>query len=166
MWELSVRVLWTVVVDSNAGSFRDIIIDQSLVLWLNLPAWKVGDRGFEHRSVVQVSKKQIVSSVLTRKYLILWGAFMTGRQRARPRTVKVRILYLVYGAQCHLIYLTILRRLSWPSIQWYSLYVHRWPKTPLIHSLNAETDEFPHTIPISLLKIEYTVISLHLTEVF
>ena len=49
------------------------------VLWLNLPAWKVGDRGFEHRSVVQVSKKQIVSSVLTRKYLILWGAFMTGR---------------------------------------------------------------------------------------
>ena len=28
--------------------------------WLKLPAWKVGDRGFEHHSVLQVSKKQTV----------------------------------------------------------------------------------------------------------
>ena len=30
----------------------------ALVQWLQLPAWKVGDRGFEPRSVMQVSKKQ------------------------------------------------------------------------------------------------------------
>ena len=26
--------------------------------WLKLPAWKVGDRGFEPRSGIQVAKKQ------------------------------------------------------------------------------------------------------------
>ena len=29
-----------------------------LVQWLKLPAWKVGDRGFEPRSGLQVSKEQ------------------------------------------------------------------------------------------------------------
>ena len=38
-----------------------------MVEWLKLPAWKVGDRGLEPRSGIQVSKKQNVSSPLTRK---------------------------------------------------------------------------------------------------
>ena len=40
--------------------------------WLDLPAWKVGDRGFELRSDIQVSKKENVSSPLTREHSILW----------------------------------------------------------------------------------------------
>ena len=43
------------------------------------PAWKVGDRGIEHRSSIQVSKKQTVSSPLTRKDSIVWGAPVTGK---------------------------------------------------------------------------------------
>ena len=43
----------------------------ALVQWLKLPAWKVRDRGFEPHSGFQISKKQKVSSPLTRKYLIL-----------------------------------------------------------------------------------------------
>ena len=42
--------------------------------WLKLPACKVGDRGFEPYSGLQVSKEQNVSSPLTRKDSILWGA--------------------------------------------------------------------------------------------
>ena len=42
-----------------------------LVQWLKLPAWKVGDRGLEPRSGIQVSKKQNVSSQLTIEVIIL-----------------------------------------------------------------------------------------------
>ena len=34
---------------------------------LKLPAWKVENRGYELRSGIQVSKKQNVSSLFTRK---------------------------------------------------------------------------------------------------
>ena len=51
----------------------------ALVHWLKLPAWKVGDRGFEPHSGLQVSKKQSVSSSLTCKDLILWVASVTER---------------------------------------------------------------------------------------
>ena len=37
----------------------------ALVQWLKLPALKVGDRGFEPRSGIQVLKKQNVASLLT-----------------------------------------------------------------------------------------------------
>ena len=43
-----------------------------LVQWLKLPAWKVEDRGLEPHSNLQISKKQNVSSPLTRKNSILW----------------------------------------------------------------------------------------------
>ena len=46
---------------------------------LKLPAWIIGDRGFEPRSGIQVSKKQHVSSPITREDSILWGASLTGR---------------------------------------------------------------------------------------
>ena len=46
---------------------------------LKLPAWKVGDHGFEPHSGIQVSKKQNVSSPLTRNDSILWGASVTER---------------------------------------------------------------------------------------
>ena len=51
----------------------------ALVQWLKLPAWKVIDRGFEPHSGYQALKTQSVSSPLTRKYLIVWGASMTER---------------------------------------------------------------------------------------
>ena len=45
--------------------------------WLKLPAWKVGGRGLEPLFGIQVTKKQNVSSLLTRKDSILWGAYVT-----------------------------------------------------------------------------------------
>ena len=44
----------------------------ALAQWLKLPAWKVGDRDFEPHSGLQVSRKQNVSSPITRKDSILW----------------------------------------------------------------------------------------------
>ena len=59
------RIYWDVVyLDSGAGA---------LVQWLKLPAWKVRDRELVPCSGIQVSKKQNVSSTLTRKRAILWG---------------------------------------------------------------------------------------------
>ena len=46
---------------------------------LELPAWKVGDRGFETHTGILVSKKQNVSFPLTREDLILWGTSVTNR---------------------------------------------------------------------------------------
>ena len=82
--------------------------------WLKLSAWKVRDRGLK-------PDKQNVSSTLTRKDSILWGASMTERLSARPKTVRSQILNPVYGGQCHLI--TTLRRFSWPSLPYN--YVHK-----------------------------------------
>ena len=42
-------------------------------------AWKIGDRGFEPRSGIQISKKQNVSSLLTREDSILCGASVPER---------------------------------------------------------------------------------------
>ena len=47
--------------------------------WLNLPSWKVGDRGFESDSGIQVLKKQHISSPLTLNDSILRGAYVTER---------------------------------------------------------------------------------------
>ena len=47
----------------------------ALMQWLKLPAWKVGDRGFEPHSGLQISKKQSVSSLLTSKNSLFWGNF-------------------------------------------------------------------------------------------
>ena len=64
-------------------SFCELIVEQTragaLVQWLKLPAWKVGDRGFEPHSGLQFSKEQNVFSPLTRKNAILWGASVTER---------------------------------------------------------------------------------------
>ena len=51
----------------------------ALVQWLKLHVWKVGDHGFEPHSGIQVSKKQIVDSLLTREDSILWGASLNER---------------------------------------------------------------------------------------
>ena len=55
-------------------------------------------------------------SPLIRKKIILWGASLTERWRARPQTVSARISNPVSAGQCHLIHLTILRMFSWPSL--------------------------------------------------
>ena len=65
-------------------------------------------RGLEPRSGIEVSKKQKVSSPLTRTDLILWEASVTVRLRARRQTAMFRILNHVSGAQSLLIHLTIL----------------------------------------------------------
>ena len=39
----------------------------------------------------RISQKQNVSSPLTREDLILWGASVTERGRARPRTARARL---------------------------------------------------------------------------
>ena len=46
----------------------------ALVQWLKLPAWKVGDCGFEPHSGLQVAMKQNVSSLFTCKESIFLGA--------------------------------------------------------------------------------------------
>ena len=46
---------------------------------VKLHAWKVGDRGFESHSGLQVAKIQNVFSPLTRKDSILWGASVAER---------------------------------------------------------------------------------------
>ena len=39
--------------------------------WLKLPTWKVGDRGFDARSGIWVSKKLNVSTPFTRTFRIM-----------------------------------------------------------------------------------------------
>ena len=55
-----------------------VIMYVVLQLWagalVQLPAWKIGDRGFESHSGLQISKKQNISFPITRKDSILWGA--------------------------------------------------------------------------------------------
>ena len=55
------------------------VLGGALVQWLKLPAWEVGDRGLERHSGLQVSKKQQISSPLTREYSIMWEASVTER---------------------------------------------------------------------------------------
>ena len=64
---------------------------------LKLPPWKGGHCGFEPHSGLQVLKKQDVSSPLTRKDSILWGASVTERWRTRPQTARARISNSVSG---------------------------------------------------------------------
>ena len=52
---------------------------EALLQWLKLAAWKVGDRRFEPRFGIQVTKKQIVASPLSRKDSILWGTSVIER---------------------------------------------------------------------------------------
>ena len=98
--------------------------------WLKLSALKVGDRGFEPHSGLQFTKKQSVSSPRTRKNSILLGASVNERLRlpGRARTARARISNPI-GGQCHLIHLTILERLSWPSLAY---YVHRGGLKPYL----------------------------------
>ena len=49
----------------------------ALVQCSKLPVWKVENRGFKPHYGLQVSKKQNVSSPLTREDSILWGASVT-----------------------------------------------------------------------------------------
>ena len=93
-----------------------IIRAGALVQWLKLLAWKVRDRGFEPHSGLQVSKKQNVSSTLTRKDSILCGNLHD--REVACSTLRARISNPVSGGQCHLIHLTILRRFSCPSLSY------------------------------------------------
>ena len=60
--------------------------------------------------------------------LILWGASVTERQRARPQTARARISNPVSGGQCHL----ILAR--------FSLYVHKGGLKPHSFHFKDESD--------------------------
>ena len=52
---------------------------RALLQWLKLPAWKVGDRGFEPNSVLKFQRSNISSSPLTREDSLLWAAFVIER---------------------------------------------------------------------------------------
>ena len=82
--------------------------------WLKLCAWIVRDSGFEPHSGLQV--KKTVSSSLTRKDSILWGTSVTERYHAQPQTARAPISNPVSGGLCHLIHITILGKLPWPSL--------------------------------------------------
>ena len=99
-----------------------------LVLWLKLPAWKVGDSGCVPRFGIQVSKKKLLPRSLEKIQYCAWGATVTKRWRARPQTVIDLISNPVPG---HLIYFTILRRFSGPSLAYMCT---KRPKTLFIHS--------------------------------
>ena len=48
--------------------------------------------------------------------VIIVGSLRDREVRARPQTARARMSNPVSGGQCHLNHLTILRRLSWPSL--------------------------------------------------
>ena len=80
-WHTDFKLLLAIIYVSCV-CWRQLIVQQedgALVQWLKLPAWKVGDRGLESHSDLQISKKQNVSSPLTCNDSILWGAFVTER---------------------------------------------------------------------------------------
>ena len=89
-----------------------------------IPAWKVGDRGFEPHSGLQVSKKQNVSSPLTRKNSILWEPLWPIGS------------VLEFGIMC--LEGSVISIIS-PSLKnvllaQFSLYVHKWGlKSHLFH---------------------------------
>ena len=85
------------ITDSHGNYMHTTSWARVLMQWLKLPAGKVGDRWFKPGSGIQVSTKQNVSSLLTRKKSIFWGASVTARLRARPMTTRVRISNPVSG---------------------------------------------------------------------
>ena len=108
--------------------------------WLKLPAWKFGDRVFEPHSGLRASKKQTVSSPLIRKDIILWGISVTESWRARLHTTGAQMANPVSGGQCHLIHLTVLRRLPWPSLAYMCTKVAKTPIHFISRSSGAYTD--------------------------
>ena len=81
----------------NNQDVRHLLRNNLINLYLKScrPAWKVRDRGFEPRSSIQVSKKPNVSSLLTRKYPIVWGLGPRGSELGiRPPGFEFRILCL------------------------------------------------------------------------
>ena len=89
-------------------ALRNITTENTLVATLAAGALV---QWFEPHSGLQVSKKQNVSSLLTRKNLLLWGASVTERKCARHQTASwARISNAVCGGQCHLIHFTILMK--------------------------------------------------------
>ena len=55
------------------------------------------------------------------------GSFPVSAVCARPQTDRARISHDVPGGQCHLNHLTILRRLSWPSLAYMCTKVAQSP---------------------------------------
>ena len=103
---------------------------------VKLPAWKVGDRGIVPRSGIQVSKKQNVKIQYCGGTSLPRGSVLGFSSSG----LEFQIMCPDSGGQCHPIYLTILRRFSWPSLA--CLYMH----TPLIHmSVHCFADK--HALP-------------------
>ena len=108
---------------------------RALVQWLKLPALKVGDRGFEPHSGIQVSKKQNISSPLSRK-IQYCGKTSWPRGSVlglRPPEVAFRILCLEGSVTSFMSQFTILFIVSWPSLAYICAKIS--PKTPFISFL-------------------------------
>ena len=88
----------------------------AMVQWLKVPAWTVGDRGFETHPGLQRSKKQNVSLIKMQYY----GEPLRGNVLGlRPLRLEFPNLCL----ECSVISFISLWRFSWPSL------AYRWPKT-------------------------------------
>ena len=115
------------LLEDNAPLLIDDKLLTRLVQWLKLPAWKIRDRRFKAHSALQVSKKQYVSSPLTRNDSIFVG-------NLRDRKV------VCSDGQCLNFDSYVCRVMSSYSLHhpqevlqaYVSQYVHRWPKIPFI----------------------------------
>ena len=67
--------------------------------WLKLSAWKVGDRGFERRSGIQVSKKQNVSSPLTRSLMIQYCGESAGPRGSVINLIPPGLKFQILGPE-------------------------------------------------------------------
>ena len=85
-----------------------------LVQWSKLPAWKIGDHWFQTRTDIQVSKKQNVSSSLTPKDSIVWGASWPRGSVIGLWTPELEFQILCLEGS--VISFIILRMFSWPSL--------------------------------------------------
>ena len=90
------------------------------------PVHCVHDYGHRNRGLVPLLAFKFQRNKVLVPHSLVWD-------RARPQTTGARILSPVSGGQSHLIYLTILRRFSWPSLA-YILCAQRWPTIPFIYA--------------------------------
>ena len=92
----------------------------ALVKWLSCLLGKPESAGLNPSLAFKFPKKNIyISSPLTREgsyRFNIVGSLRDPEVARLPRTARARRSNPVFGGQCHLIHLTILRKFSWPSL--------------------------------------------------
>ena len=116
----------------TAGQYQNNIESMPRVCWVKLPPSKIGDRGFEIHFGLQVSKKQNVSSTISRTFNIVGN--LRDRELACSASDRKGS---IFESCIIIIHFTILRRFSWPSSA-YMICAQRWPKTPCYRILRQK----------------------------